>query len=47
MDINSLDFSDDGKYLVTGSDDNVVNLYDVQEGRYTYRHFSYSQFKGA
>jgi len=32
-DINSLDFSKDGKWLVTGSDDNSVCLYDVEAGK--------------
>jgi len=33
-DINSLDFSKDGKWLVIGSDDNSVSLYDVETGKY-------------
>ncbi len=32
-DINSLDFSKDGKWLVTGSDDHSVTLYDVESGK--------------
>jgi COMPASS component SWD2 len=31
--INSIDFSRDGKFMVTGSDDNAVSLYDIEIGQ--------------
>ena len=30
--INSLDFSKDGKWLAVGSEDNSVTLYDIETG---------------
>lgn len=38
--INSIDFSDDGKYLVTGSDDESIHLYDCLEGNMVQKVFS-------
>ena len=34
-DINSIDFSKDGKWLAIGCDDNSVSLYDVEAGKYS------------
>ncbi len=30
--VNSLDFSSDGKYLISSSDDDSVNIYDLDNG---------------
>jgi len=35
-DINSIDFSKDGKYLVASSDDNRLHLYDMENGMLIY-----------
>lgn len=32
--INSIDISHDGKYLVASSEDNSVSLYDLERGEY-------------
>ncbi len=32
--INSVDFSNDGKWLVCGSDDHALFLFDVETGQY-------------
>lgn len=31
--INSVDFSDDGKFLITSSNDNHMNYYDVMQAK--------------